>query len=431
MRVIRTGSEAFDLEFRRIRHRGDLVEEFENVVRPILKDVAARGDEAVFEYTRKYDASILDSRTVEVTPQEMEQAVSSLASRDLEILELAAARIEHYHRKQLMESRVDADEDGIELGYIIRPLERVGIYAPGGLAVYPSTVLMAAIPARIAGVSEIILVTPAKGGRMNPFILAAARLAGVHRVFKVGGAQAIAALAYGTASIPPVDKIVGPGNAYVTAAKKIVFGTVGIDMTAGPSEVLIISDGTADPVVAAADLLSQAEHDCMACSILLTPHQKFANKVASEVESQIKKLSKGSIVERAIADFGAVIITRDMDEAIEVANRFAPEHLQLMVANPGEMLGRIRNAGAVFLGYTTPEVIGDYLAGPSHILPTGGAARFASPLGVYDFLKRTSVISFSREALGRYAEAARRFAEMEKLDAHGNSITVRLNPKKS
>ena len=324
-----------------------------------------------------------------------------------------------------------ADEEGVELGQLLLPLAKVGIYAPGGLASYPSTVLMTAIPARLAGVEEIILATPSRDGKVQPLIAAAAELGGVTRIFKIGGAQAIAALAFGTASIPRVDKIVGPGNVYVAAAKKMVFGRVAIDMIAGPSEVLIIADGTGEAAFAAADLLAQAEHDEMASALLLTPDAEFAEAVAAEVDRQLENLSRKSIASRSLAEFGAAVVTRDLDEAVDLANRFAPEHLELMVRNPHELLKGIRNAGAVFLGMDTPEALGDYLAGPNHVLPTGGTARFASPLGVYDFIKRTSVLAFSRKALERYGKQAARFAGLEGLEGHGKSISRRLDAKKS
>ena len=430
MRVIHTEDVIFKQEFDRIRNRGKVIDETLNdVVREILGDVAQRGDAAIFEYTKKFEEIALNADTVEVKAYEVEDAMAGLDTGDLEVLKLAARRIEKFHRKQLINSWRDCEEEGIELGQLVMPLNRVGIYAPGGLASYPSTVLMAAIPAKIAGVREIILVTPSKGGRMNPLVLAAAKLSGVDRIFKIGGAQAVAALAYGTESVPAVDKIVGPGNVYVAIAKGMVYGIVGIDMVAGPSEILIISDGTAAPPVVAADLLSQAEHDEMASSILLTSSREFALKVASEVDEQLKSLSREAIATKSIDNFGVVIVTRDMDEATQIANRFAPEHLQLMVEKPDQLLGKIKNAGSVFLGYSTPEVLGDYIAGPNHILPTGGTARFSSPLGVYDFVKRTSVISFSVESLQRYGARAARFAGMEGLDAHEKSITVRLAPK--
>jgi histidinol dehydrogenase len=290
---------------------------------------------------------------------------------------------------------------------------------------------MAAVPARIAGVPEIILITPSKGGKVNPLIAAAAKLCGVTQIFKIGGAQSIAALAYGTETIPKVDKIVGPGNAYVAAAKKLVYGQVAIDMIAGPSEVLIIADKTAEASFVAADLLAQAEHDEMSSAVCLTPNETLANEVASEVKHQLLGLKRKSIVKRSLKDFGAIFITKDIDEAIAIANRFAPEHLELMVRNPRKLLSKIKHAGAVFMGHNTPETIGDYIAGPNHILPTGGTARFSSPLGVYDFLKRSSVLSFSKKSLNKYGKQAARFAEMEGLEAHGRSIEKRLSRKKS
>jgi histidinol dehydrogenase len=395
-------------------------------VREIVENVATGGDGALFGYTEKFDGILLDPQTVKVTEDDVEEAFRSIDNADLEILKLAAQRIEAFHKKQRIDSWIDSDEEGTALGQLIRPLNRVGIYAPGGRASYPSTVLMAAIPAGVAGVGETILVTPSEKGILNPLVLAAARLAGIGTIFKVGGAQAVAALAYGTESIPRVDKIVGPGNVYVATAKKMVYGQVGIDMIAGPSEIVVISDGTVSPAIVAADLLSQAEHDEMACALLLTPERSFAESVVSEVLSQIPALERKSIASRAIMKYGAAIVTRNMEEAIDIANRFAPEHLELMVEKPRELLDHIKNAGAVFLGYNSPEAVGDYMAGPNHILPTGGTARFSSPLGVYDFMKRTSVISFSEKSLMRYGHKVARFAELEGLDAHRKSITVRF-----
>ena len=427
MRIVYTDDRSFNAEMTRIQNRGKTVDPaIAEAVNGIVQDVAARGDKALFEYTKKFEGVSLDGRSIEVSAQEKESALKSIGARDSELLQLAARRIEDFHRKQSVNSWFTVDDDGVELGQLIRPLDRVGIYVPGGLASYPSTVLMAAVPAKIAGVGEIILTTPSKANEINPLILAAANISGVDRIFKVGGAQAIAALAYGTESVPAVDKIVGPGNVYVTTAKKMVYGVVGIDMIAGPSEILIISDGAATASIVAADLLSQAEHDEMASAIFLTPIKKFALEVAAEVDFQLKSLRKMGIAAKAIEDYGAVIVTRDMDEAVAIANRFAPEHLELMVKNPRELLDKIKNAGAVFLGDSSPEVLGDYIAGPSHILPTGGTARFSSPLGVYDFVKRMSAISFTDKSLRKYGESARRFAEIEGLDAHGRSITERL-----
>ncbi len=426
MRIVSTTDQLFDAELERIRNREAGVDQaIFRAVKDIIKNVAARGDAALFEYTKKFDGTSIDAGSVEVSDDEIAAAMADIDESDLAILEGASRRIETFHRKQIIPSWLDSDEDGIELGQLINPINKVGIYAPGGLAVYPSTVLMAAVPAKVAGVHELCLVSPARDGKIHPLVLAAARLSGVDRIFKVGGAQAIAALAYGTESVPRVDKIVGPGNVYVATAKMMVYGKVGIDMIAGPSEIVIISDGTVDPELVAADLLSQAEHDMMASALLVTPSAEFARDVAAEVQSQLAGLTRKSIAQEAIEHYGAVIVTRNMDEAVDIANGFAPEHLELMVENPRELLQRIKNAGAVFLGSSTPEAVGDYMAGPSHILPTGGTARFSSPLGVYDFIKRTSIISFSPEALRKYGDSVARFAEMEGLEAHGRSVLVR------
>ena len=431
MNIVHTAEKAFEEAFRRIIRRGAGVEgTIRASVQAIVEDVAARGDSALLDYTEKFDQSGLADGGMEVSGEEWSRAAAEAPRADVEILSLAARRIEAYHRKQELKGWVASDEEGIELGQRVLPLERVGIYAPGGLAAYPSTVLMAAIPAKIAGVAEVLLVSPAKQGRLNPLVAAAAKLGGVNRFFKIGGAQAIAALAYGTETVPRVDKIVGPGNAYVTAAKRIVHGDVAIDMIAGPSEVLIIADGTADAAFVAADLLAQAEHDEVASAVLLTPDETLARQVIAEVREQAASLPKRSIALRALENFGAVVVTRDLSEAAVIADRIAPEHLELIVDRPERLLERIRHAGAVFLGGYTPEAIGDYMAGPNHILPTAGTARFASPLSVYDFVKRTSIVSFSREALEKYGRQAARFAGMEGLNGHERSITIRLSRKK-
>ena len=431
MNIVHTAEKEFEETFRRIIRRGAGVEgTIRASVQAIVEDVAARGDSALLDYTEKFDQSGLADGGMEVSGEEWSQAAAEAPRADVEILSLAARRIEAYHRKQELKGWVASDEEGIELGQRVLPLERVGIYAPGGLAAYPSTVLMAAIPAKIAGVAEVLLVSPAKQGLLNPLVAAAAKLGGVNRFFKIGGAQAIAALAYGTETVPRVDKIVGPGNAYVTAAKRIVHGDVAIDMIAGPSEVLIIADGTADAAFVAADLLAQAEHDEVASAVLLTPDETLARQVIAEVREQAASLPKRSIALRALENFGAVVVTRDLSEAAVIADRIAPEHLELIVDRPERLLERIRHAGAVFLGGYTPEAIGDYMAGPNHILPTAGTARFASPLSVYDFVKRTSIVSFSREALEKYGRQAARFAGMEGLNGHERSITIRLSRKK-
>jgi len=427
MKIIRTDSTEFEGYFRGIRERGRIFDpELWAAVGQIVEEVGRRGDEALFEYTARWDGHAVTAATVEASAHERQASAAQVLPEDLEVLRMAAGRIERFHEHQRCEGWSVADGEGVELGQRILPLARVGLYAPGGLACYPSTVLMTAIPARIAGVGEIILVTPSRDGRLHPLIAAAADLGGVNRIFKIGGAQAIAALAFGTATVPRVDKIVGPGNAYVAAAKKMVFGRVAIDMIAGPSEVLIIADGTGEAAYAAADLLAQAEHDETASAVLMTPDEAFAGAVAGEVDRRLADLPREEIASRALASFGAVVVTRDLAEAVALANRFAPEHLELMVRNSRELLTEIRNAGAVFLGMHTPEALGDYMAGPNHVLPTGGTARFASPLGVYDFIKRTSILSFSREALRRYGTETVRFAEMEGLGGHGNSVRLRL-----
>ena len=431
MKVINTNEISFEAELDRIRNRRNSVPEaVENIVSKIVSDVEVRGDDALFEYTERFDGILLNEDTVEVSPDEIASAFRKVNADDIDILRFSAARIEKFHRRQIEESWSYLDDEGVELGQLLRPLERVGIYAPGGLATYPSTVLMAAVPARIAGVGEIILVTPTREGCVDPVMLVAASLSGVKRIFKIGGAQAIAALACGTKSVPRVDKIVGPGNIYVATAKRMVYGKTGIDMIAGPSEIVIISDGMAEPEVVAADLLSQAEHDLMASAILLTPDREFADRVAAETRMQAKEL-ESSVATEALENYGAAIITADMDEAIDIANSLAPEHLELAVKKPRDLLGRITNAGAVFLGTNTPEVLGDYIAGPNHILPTGGTARFSSPLGVYDFVKRINVISFSDKALEKHGLKAAGFADIEGLEAHKKSIMIRLGKTRS
>lgn len=432
MRIVRTNQWEFEDVFRQIGDRGKkmFAGDIWESVRKIVDDVAQRGDEALFTYTARFDGYELDAGNVEVAPAELEEAVACIDGETWELLRLAAGRIERFHQNQLMRSWSISDGDDTELGQRVTPLERVGIYAPGGLAAYPSTVLMASVPAKIAGVEDILLVTPVKGGKINPLMAAAAKLGGVTRIFRIGGAQAVAALAYGTASIPRVDKIVGPGNAYVAMAKKLVYGQVGIDMIAGPSEVLIIADRHADAALVAADLLAQAEHDEMASALVVTPDEDLARRVSDEVDALLAVMERSAIALQSIASYGAAIVTKDIKEAVEIANRFSPEHLELMVEHPGEILENVRHAGAIFLGYASPEAMGDYVAGPNHILPTGGTARFASPLSVYDFLKRTSILSFSHGALERYGAHAMRFARLEGLTAHERSVSLRLAAKK-
>ncbi len=429
MKLLRADAVEFKEFFSALRLRGGaFTPELLTGVAQIVSDVAQTGDEALFSYTQKFDGHPLTAETVEVTDQEKKDAQAQIKAQDRDVIALAAKRIEKYHRRQIVSGYSITDEVGIELGQRVLPLARVGIYAPGGKAFYPSTLLMATIPARIAGVKEIILVTPSKDGNIHPLIAVAADIAGVDRIFKIGGAQAIAALAYGTRSVPRVDKIVGPGNAYVAAAKKLVFGQVDIDMIAGPSEVVVIADRTADAAIIAADLLAQAEHDEMAAAVLFTPFADLAQEVAREVRQQMETLPKKEIIEKSISRFGAIVITSGLLQAMELANLFAPEHLELMVDNPADWLGQVRNAGSVFLGAYTPEALGDYMAGTNHILPTEGTARFSSPLGVYDFYKRMSVLSFSKQGFNKIAAPTERFARLEGLDAHANSIRVRTRP---
>jgi len=431
MKILRADAPEFRDFFQALRRRGgaftpDLLA---NVAR-IVHDVSVRGDDALFHYTKKFDGHDLTAATLEVTGAERKEAASLVKPEDVEVIKLSARRIEKYHRHQVTQGWSMDDEDGATLGQKILPLQRAGIYAPGGKAFYPSTLLMAAIPARIAGVKEILLVSPVKDGRLNPLIAAAADVAGVDRIFKIGGAQAVAALAYGTQTIPRVDKIVGPGNAYVAAAKKLVFGQVAIDMIAGPSEVVVIADQTANPAFVAADMLAQAEHDEMAAAVLFTPYPDLADAVVRELEMQMQTLPKKGIIEKSLSQYGAIIITADIAHAVELANLFAPEHLELMVENPLDILEQVRNAGSVFLGSYTPEALGDYIAGANHILPTEGTARFSSPLGVYDFYKRMSVLSFPRQAFEKLSAPTQRFARMEGLDAHAQSVCVRKAPGK-
>lgn len=391
--------------------------EIESRVRSILHDVASRGDDALREYTARFDGVQLT--LLEVTPEELRQAQAEVSPPVAEALRLAAARIRRFHEHQKRTSWFEVDEYGGLVGQMVTPLRRVGVYVPGGLAVYPSSVLMCAIPAQVAGVEEILLCTPPrKDGTVHPLVLLAAQEAGVSRIFKVGGAQAIAAMAYGTQSIPAVDKIVGPGNVYVTVAKKLVYGTVGIDMLAGPSEVCILADDTASPRYVAIDMLTQAEHDIHTAAFLITPSPVLAQAVLQEIQNAVAELPRRDILQQTLAQNGGILITRDMDEAIELANLCAPEHLALMVADPWRYLPLIRCAGAVMMGTYSPQSLGDYVAGPSHTLPTSGTARYASPLNVDDFVKKTSVVNFTREALQQVAEAIETLAAVEGLEAH-------------
>ncbi|MBE6883940.1 MAG: histidinol dehydrogenase [Ruminococcaceae bacterium] len=399
-------------------------------VTEILATVKKNGDAALFDYTKRFDGVELEC--LEVPREEINDALTNADSRFTDALLNALENISNFHNRQKRQSFIDARPDGTILGQRVRGLKRVGLYVPGGTAAYPSSVLMNAVPAKIAGVEELIMVTPpSKNGKANPDILAAAAIAGVDRVFLVGGAQAVGALTYGTESIPKVDKIVGPGNIYVATAKRLVYGLVDIDMIAGPSEILVLADQSADPAYLAADLMSQAEHDPLAASILLTTDEEIAERTLEEIERQMQTLSRKDIIEKSLRDCGAVIVCRSLDEMIDIANEIAPEHLELMVEEPMGLIGRIDNAGSVFLGKYSPEPLGDYYAGPNHVLPTSGTARFFSPLSVDSFVKRSSFISYTREALSEACGDITVIAEREGLTAHANSVRVRFEEGKN
>ena len=396
----------------------------EAVVAQIIDDVKENGDEALFRYCEKFDRAKLT--TLRVSPEEIDEAVASVDPAFITILEKAAANIRAFHQKQVRGSFILHETNGVILGQKITPVDRAGLYVPGGTAVYPSTVLMDAIPAKIAGCREVVMVSPPNAqGKISPLILAAAKVAGIDRIFKVGGAQAIAALAYGTESIPKVDKIVGPGNAFVAEAKKQVFGKVSIDMIAGPSEILIVADGATNPRHVAADLLSQAEHDVLASAVLITDSRELALAVQAELEVQIPLLERAQIARKSVDDNGKIIIARDIPQAIELSNRIAPEHLELCLDNPFDYLEAVRHAGSVFMGRNCPEALGDYFAGPNHTLPTSGTARFSSPLSVDDFIKKTQFTYYTRDALKQAANDVAYFANAEGLTAHARSAVIR------
>ncbi|KFE35525.1 histidinol dehydrogenase [Thioclava atlantica] len=397
------------------------------VVAEIIADVRTRGDAALIELTAKFDRLELTSATLAFSPEEIEAAVAKVPEDERAALELAAERIRAYHARQMPEDARWRDASGAELGWRWRPVGAAGLYVPGGLASYPSSVLMNAIPAKVAGVERLVVACPTPGGAVNPLVLLAAQLAGVDTVYRVGGAQAIAALAYGTETITPVDKITGPGNAFVAAAKRRVFGRVGIDMIAGPSEILVIADGTGDPDWIALDLMSQAEHDESAQAILITTDAAFGQAVVKAVEARLETLERHAIAGASWRDFGAVIVVRDLDEAAALSNRVAPEHLELCVADPDTLAEKITHAGAIFLGAYTPEAIGDYVGGPNHVLPTARSARFSSGLSVMDFLKRTTLAKMTPEALKAIGPAAETLAISESLEAHGLSVRARLD----
>ena len=391
-------------------------------VAAIVEDVKERGDEAVREYSLKFDGW---AGEMPVSESEWAEGAAKCDAFLLQVMKEAAQNIADFHRRQIPQGFELEKENGVILGQKVTPLERVGIYVPGGTAAYPSTVLMNAVPASVAGVKEIIMVTPAKEGRIKPEILAAAKIAGVTKIFKVGGAQAIAALAYGTQTVPAVDKITGPGNIYVATAKKLVYGQVDIDMIAGPSEILVIADESADAERAAADMLSQAEHDVLASAVMVTTSARLAELVAAEIERQLAELPRREIAQRSIEDNGRVIVTESLDDAVEIANALAPEHLEVYTSDPFALLPRLVNAGSIFLGGYTPEPVGDYFAGPNHTLPTSGTARFSSPLSGADFVKRSSYIHYTKEALKEAGEKIAAFAESEGLQAHANAVRIR------
>ena len=425
IRIYQYGEVASGEIFSRMKPETDVA----SVVSEIIASVAANGDRALYEYTERFDRAVLTSLTV--SREEIAEAAASADSEFLRILEKAAANIRKFHERQKRNSFIISEERGIVTGQKVIPLERVGLYVPGGTAAYPSTVLMDAIPAKIAGCGEIVMTTPPRAdGTVDPAILAAASVAGVDRIFKIGGAQAIAALAYGTETVPRVDKIVGPGNAFVAEAKKQVFGRVSIDMIAGPSEILIVADGKTDPAVAAADLLSQAEHDRMASAVLVTDSAGFASSVSAEIERQIPLLERAEIARASIDANGKIIVADSIERAIGIANEIAPEHLELCLDNPFDYLDEVRNAGSVFMGRHCPEALGDYYAGPNHTLPTGGTARFSSPLSVDDFVKKMQYTYYTADALNAVAEDVAFFARKEGLTAHARSALIRTERRK-
>ena len=407
----------------------EAAQDVEQAVRDIIADVVARGDRALFELTAKFDRVDLAKTRLRVATAEIDAAEKSCDGNAIAALKLARDRIEAYHRRQKPSDDRFTDSLGVEMGAKWTAIEAVGLYVPGGTAAYPSSVLMNAVPAKVAGVSRLAMVVPAPDGKLNPLVLAAARLAGVDEIYRIGGAQAVAALAYGTDSIAPVAKIVGPGNAYVAAAKRLVFGKVGIDMVAGPSEVLILADKTANADWIAADLLAQAEHDASAQSILITDDAGLADRVEKAVQSQLKTLPRAKVAGASWSDFGAVIVVRKLDDAIALVDQLAPEHLEILADDPERLVKRIRNAGAIFIGAHTPEAIGDYVAGSNHVLPTARSARFSSGLGVLDFMKRTSLLKCGPEQLRALGPAAIALGEAEGLSAHARSVSIRLNQK--
>lgn len=401
--------------------------QYEATVNEIIAKVKSEGDTALFEYTLKFDKFVLNTENIRVTREEIEEAYGKLDSALVEVIRKSAENIRTFHMKQLRNSWFDAKEDGTILGMKITPIAKAGVYVPGGKAAYPSSVLMNVIPAKVAGVSEIIMTTPpGADGKINPGTLVAADIAGVDTIYKVGGAQAVAAMAFGTESVPKVDKITGPGNIFVALAKKAVYGYVSIDSIAGPSEILVLADDTANPRYVAADLLSQAEHDELASAILITTSKDLAQKVSEQVDLFVKQLSRSEIMQKSLDNYGYILLAENMTDAIDAVNEIASEHLEIFTANPFEVMTKVKNAGAIFMGEYASEPLGDYFAGPNHILPTNGTAKFFSPVNVDDFIKKTSIISYSREALEKVHKDIEKFAESEGLTAHANSIKVRF-----
>ncbi len=427
MKIIKYTDDDYPQEVQALVERCDVDFQTQDAtVRTILEAVKRDRDEALLKFTHQFDRIEYQLSDLEVGPDDIQEAYNQVTLDELEAMKLAAGNIQRFHEKQVQESW-EYKEGEVYLGQMVRPLAIVGIYVPGGKASYPSSVLMNAIPARVAGVEQVIMCSPTPGGEVSPHTLVAADIAGVDRIFKVGGAQAVAAMALGTDTIPRVDKIVGPGNIYVALAKRMVFGLVDIDLIAGPSEILVVADDSARSEFVAADLLSQAEHDEEAVPLLVTPSESLAQATLGELEKQKGELKRTAIIEESLSNKCRLIVTASLDEALELANRIAPEHLELAVENPREAAKRIKNAGAIFLGHYTPEAIGDYMAGPNHVLPTSGTARFSSPLGVYDFIKRTSLITYSREELAKSGKACRTLAEMEGLEAHAKAVQIRLS----
>lgn len=399
----------------------------QEIVNDIIANIKANGDKALFEYTKKFDKFDVNKDNVLVTEDEIKEAYNQVDADLIRVIKKSAERIGAFHEKQKMNSWLEPSKNGEMLGQLIRPLQRVGVYVPGGKAAYPSSVLMNIIPAKVAGVEEIVMTTPPSAdGKISPTTIVAADIAGVHKIYKAGGAQAVAALAFGTESIPKVDKIVGPGNIFVALAKRSVYGYVNIDSVAGPSEILILADESANPEFVAADLLSQAEHDELASAVLITDCKELAEKVQIEAENQTNKMERKEIIKKSQDNYGAIIVVDNFDEACDLCNQIAPEHLEISTKEPFSLLPKIQNAGAIFLGHYTPEPLGDYMAGPNHVLPTGGTARFFSPLSIDDYIKKSSIISFSKEAMQELGPDVVKFAEAEGLTAHANSIKVRL-----